>query len=111
MPSLALVNLVFWFGLALPAALHPQSPPQQPPPSKPTGAQPPAKPQDPPQTPAPETPAQAPAETARSLFEPTWQQFEIGGRFSSVSGDPARFQRYEDIRDGILFTDARYARE
>ena len=47
----------------------------------------------------------------RSLFELTPRQFEIGGRFSSVDGDPARFQRYQDIRDGVLFTDARYACE
>ena len=108
--SLALVNLVFWFGFAIPAALHPQRAAAAA--AVQTGgraatcqaAGSAAKP-------APETPAQAPAETSRSLFEPTWQQFEIGGRFSSVSGDPARFQRYEDIRDGILFTDARYARE
>ena len=25
-----------------------------------------------------------------------------------MSGDPARWQRYEDLRDGLLFTDARY---
>ena len=42
----------------------------------------------------------------RSLFEPTWRQFQIGGRFTSVDGDPARFQRYQDLRDGVLFTDA-----
>ena len=47
----------------------------------------------------------------RSLFEPTWQQFEVGGRFSSVSGDPARWQRYEDLGSGLLFTNARYQHE
>ena len=52
-------------------------------------------------------PAPAP-EGERSLFDTTWRQFMVGGRVSSVSGDPARFQRYEDIRDGLLFTDARY---
>ena len=36
---------------------------------------------------------------------------QFGGRWSSVSGDPARFQRYQDLRDGVLFTDARFARE
>ena len=51
------------------------------------------------------------AEVPRSLFEPTWRQFQIGGRLSSVSGDPARWQRYQDLRDGVLFTDARYERE
>jgi MtrB/PioB family decaheme-associated outer membrane protein len=72
-----------------------------------------------PQTAAPQ-PAQAPApaaaatpaaatETGRSLFEPTWHEFLVGGRFSSVDGDPARFQRYQDVRDGILFSGARYA--
>ena len=47
----------------------------------------------------------------RSLFEPTWRQFQIGGRLSSVSGDPARWQRYQDLRDGVSFTDARYEKE
>ncbi len=48
---------------------------------------------------------------SRSLFDQTWRQFQFGGRFSSVSGDPARWQRYQDLRDGVLFTDARYGRE
>jgi MtrB/PioB family decaheme-associated outer membrane protein len=60
-------------------------------------------------------PAQAPAassvDTSRSLFEPTWRQFQLGGRFTSVAGDPARFQRYQDLRDGVLFTDFRYRDE
>ena len=30
---------------------------------------------------------------------------------SSVSGDPARWQRYQDFRDGVLFTNARFERE
>ena len=47
---------------------------------------------------------------SRSLFDPAPRQFQIGGRLSSVSGDPARWQRYEDLRDGLLFTDARYER-
>lgn len=46
----------------------------------------------------------------RGLFEPTWRQFQIGGRFTGVDGDPARFQRYQDMRSGLLFTDARYER-
>ena len=48
---------------------------------------------------------------ARGLFTPTWRQAQISGRWSSIAGDQARFQRYEDLRDGLLFTDARYARE
>jgi len=64
------------------------------------------------QTPPQQQPTPAPStETQRSLFEQTWRQFQIGGRISSVSGDPARWQRYQDLRDGLLFTDARYARE
>ena len=54
-------------------------------------------------------PAQAPAATeadTRSLFDPRANQMQIGGRFSSIDGDPARFQRYQDLRDGVLFTDA-----
>jgi Putative outer membrane beta-barrel porin, MtrB/PioB len=63
------------------------------------------------QTPAPPADAQAPAVVeSRSLFDPWPRQFQIGGRLNSVSGDPARWQRYEDLRDGLLFTDARYER-
>jgi MtrB/PioB family decaheme-associated outer membrane protein len=48
-------------------------------------------------------------DVARSLFDRTWHQFQIGGRMTSVNGDPARFQRYQDVRDGMMITDARYA--
>jgi MtrB/PioB family decaheme-associated outer membrane protein len=48
---------------------------------------------------------------SRSLFDQTWRQFSIGGRFTNVDGDPARFQRYQDLRSGVLFSDARYAKE
>src|SRR3954468_21374112 len=58
--------------------------------------------------PATEKPAAEP-EVQRSLFDPTWSQVLIGGRFSNVDGDPARFQRYQDIRDGLLLSGARYA--
>jgi MtrB/PioB family decaheme-associated outer membrane protein len=66
-----------------------------------------------PSAPAPATePAQSPVpEAAGSLFEPTWRQVQLGGRFTTVDGDPARFQRYQDVRDGLLFTDAKYAHE
>jgi MtrB/PioB family decaheme-associated outer membrane protein len=50
-------------------------------------------------------------DTMRSLFDQTWSQFQLGGRFTSVSGDPARFQRYQDLRSGVVFTDARFAKE
>ena len=60
-----------------------------------------------PPTPAAPAAAAAPDDT-RSLFEPTWRQFQIGGRFSSEEGDPARWQRFRDLRNGILLTNARY---
>jgi MtrB/PioB family decaheme-associated outer membrane protein len=112
MRLLAVVPLTCWLGVAASATVSAQSATS---PAAPTasdaqaGAAAKAKPPPPAeaQPPAPE----AGAETTRSLFEQTWQQFEFGGRLSSVSGDPARFQRYQDIRDGILFTDARVARE
>src|SRR5262245_60880961 len=81
------------FGLAVSVAAYAQTP--SPPPS-------------PSQTP-PQDAAATPTEEPKSLFEPTWHQFLFGGRFSSISGDPARFQRYQDLRDGVVFTEARYA--
>jgi len=64
---------------------------------------------------APAAAAQAPAaptvEVPHSLFDQTWRQFQFGARLTSVEGDPARFQRYQDVRDGVSFTDARYATE
>jgi len=62
--------------------------------------------------PAPQAAAPAPATDldTRSLFDTRPNQLQIGGRFSSIDGDPARFQRYQDIRDGVLFTDARFER-
>src|SRR6187397_2601423 len=64
--------------------------------------------QAPAQPAAPATPA-AGSESTRSLFAPTPREFLIGGRFSSVDGDQARFQRYQDMRDGLYFSGARYA--
>jgi MtrB/PioB family decaheme-associated outer membrane protein len=86
--------------VAAPSALHAQ------------GATPPASGSQAPQAAAPAQPA-APSslEGAPSLFTPTWRQVSFGGRFTSVDGDPARFQRYQDIRDGVLLTDTRYAVE
>src|SRR5688500_10868128 len=56
-----------------------------------------------PATPAPEAAAAAaPVEELRSLFAPTPRQVHMGGRFSNVDGDPARWQRYQDLRDGLL---------
>jgi hypothetical protein len=46
----------------------------------------------------------------RSLFAPGWNMLQLAGRVTSVSGDAARFQRYEDLRDGLLLTGARLER-
>jgi MtrB/PioB family decaheme-associated outer membrane protein len=54
--------------------------------------------------------APAGADTAASLFTESPNQFRLGGRLSDVSGDPARYQRYQDLRDGLLFTEGRYLR-
>src|SRR5262245_52492976 len=67
-----------------------------------------AKPQAPA---APAPPAASAGDESRSLFEVAPRQFDIGGRITSIAGDPARFQRYQDLRDGLLFTNARYTRE
>jgi len=63
------------------------------------------------QAPTPEASAAPTVETPHSLFDQTWHQFQFGGRATSIDGDPARFQRYQDVRDGVMFTDARYAAE
>src|SRR5262245_13516122 len=82
------VSLVCSAALGAPGAVRAQTPATQPPPA-----------------------ASAPTEeSSRSLFEPTWSQFMIGGRATSIDGDPARFQRYQDVRDGVLFSDFRYAK-
>jgi MtrB/PioB family decaheme-associated outer membrane protein len=66
-------------------------------------------------TPQAKTPAQPAAATTpaeedtRSLFALTDRELFIGGRTTSIDGDPARFQRYQDIRDGLLFTGFRYS--
>ena len=59
----------------------------------------------------PTQPAAAPADTepGPSLFALTDRELFIGGRVSSIDGDPARFQRYQDLRDGLLFSGFRYA--
>jgi MtrB/PioB family decaheme-associated outer membrane protein len=68
----------------------------------------------PPQTPAqpaatpPATPATT-EETSGSLFDLAPNQFIIGGRATSIDGDPARFQRYQDVRDGLLLSGFRYS--
>src|SRR5262245_29809982 len=41
---------------------------------------------------------------------PVTGEAEFGGRVGSVSGDPARFQRHRDERDGLTLDRARYTR-
>ena len=60
-----------------------------------------------PAQPAAATPTAA-GDTSRSLFELTDRELFIGGRVTSIDGDPARFQRYQDVRDGLLFSGFRY---
>jgi MtrB/PioB family decaheme-associated outer membrane protein len=62
--------------------------------------------QQPPAQPAAASPA---ADETRSLFALTDRELFIGGRVTSIDGDPARFQRYQDMRDGLLFSGFRYA--
>lgn len=109
MRRLVVVFLVCSPALVTCAPVHGQTATQPPAPSTPA-AQVPAAPSEPrPQDAAQASPAQG-VEAVRSLFEPTWHQVQFGGRLSSISGDPARFQRYQDIRDGVLLTDARLER-
>ena len=68
------------------------------------------KPPPPDQAAQPAAPDPA-AEDSRSLFAPRWNMFQLAGRLSSVSGDPARWQRYQDLRDGLLFTEGRVLHE
>lgn len=64
-----------------------------------------------PAQPAATQPAAAPeeAEPAPSLFALTDRELFIGGRVSSIDGDPARFQRYQDLGDGLLVSGFRYS--
>jgi MtrB/PioB family decaheme-associated outer membrane protein len=109
MRRLVLGCLIGCLGIGLPSAAYAQIAAQAKPPSQPS--KPPADAPPEAQPPAAAPAADAPEEGTRSLFERTWRQFQFGGRFSSIDGDPARFQRYGDFRDGVLFTDFRYAGE
>ena len=97
------ITTIALIGLAAPGAALAQEAAK--PPAQPT-TQTPAPPTT--QTPAPPA-APAAADASRSLFEPTAREFLIGGRITSVDGDPARYQRYQDQRDGLLFSNFRYS--
>ena len=77
-------------------ASQPQTAPQ----AQTTPARPQARPQ-PPAQPPPATDGRL--RRRRSLFDEQPRQFEFGGRWSSIEGDPARWQRYQDLRDGAAF--------
>ena len=72
-----------------------------------------AQPPAPPSTQAPAQPAAPAAADASDAVAQSLRadlaQFLIGGRFTSVDGDPARYQRYQDQRDGLLFSNFRYS--
>ena len=108
MRQLIVVPLVCGLWLAAPSAAQAQAGPSPAAASADSPA--PADSAAPPQA---NPPAASPAglDVLHSLFDQTWHQFQFGGRFSSIDGDPARWQRYQDLRDGVLFTDARFARE
>lgn len=55
--------------------------------------------------------APLPEEDSASLFAPRWNEVEFGGRWTSVAGDPARFQRYQDLRSGLIVDGLRVLRE
>ena len=110
-----LVGSACWAGAVAPAQAQTTAPkPASPTAPKTAEPQPPAKPATPQEPAKPGTTVEVsrpPEAPWVSLFAPTWRQAQISGRWSSVSGDPARFQRYEDLGNGLLFTDARFARE
>jgi MtrB/PioB family decaheme-associated outer membrane protein len=98
------ITTIALLGLAAPGAVLAQGAAQPPAPSS---TQPPAKPAAPAAPAAPD--AADASDASRSLFEPTAREFLIGGRVTSVDGDPARYQRYQDQRDGVLFSNFRYS--
>src|SRR4051794_40128795 len=61
------------------------------------------------QQPAPRAPAAA-APASQPASQPMSGEADFGGRASSISGDPARFQKYRDLRDGPTLDRARYRR-
>ena len=62
--------------------------------------------------PSPARGQDAPAEEdTSSLFAPRWNEVEFGGRWTSTSGDEARFQRFQDLRSGVLVDGVRVLRE
>jgi MtrB/PioB family decaheme-associated outer membrane protein len=50
-------------------------------------------------------------DTPANTAEPTAGSLDVGGQFSTINGDEARYQRYKDLRDGGLLDAFKYARE
>jgi MtrB/PioB family decaheme-associated outer membrane protein len=88
------ITTIVLLGLATPRAAHAQA------------TTPPSQPSQPPQGAAPA--ASDASDVSRSLFDVTDRQLFIGGRFTNIDGDPARFQRYQDERSGLLFSGFHY---
>jgi MtrB/PioB family decaheme-associated outer membrane protein len=105
MRRLALIHLLCAVGLALPAIASGQAAPPS------TAGQSSTATPESNQAAAAQPAAEPTGGAPHGLFDQTWHQFQFGARLNSIEGDPARFQRYQDMRDGALFTDARYARE
>jgi hypothetical protein len=97
------IPVVCCIAFAAPAALEAQIQPQFPVP--PPEVVPSTSPAPAPLSPPPP----APPEPSHSLFEPTWREFQFGGRLTNEAGDPARWQRYQDFEEGPVFTGARYS--
>src|SRR5579872_1246725 len=58
------------------------------------------------------TPVTPPAaQTSTPSFTPNLGTVDFGYRGSSLTGDPARYNRYQDLRDGPLVNRFRYAKE
>jgi MtrB/PioB family decaheme-associated outer membrane protein len=103
MGTLVLVIALKWATFAV----LPCTATSQPAPQSQTQTQTPPQPQPKPEQTSPAIEA---AETPPSLFDEVPRQVEFGARWSSVAGDPARWQRYQDLRDGALLTKARFER-
>ncbi|MEZ5287219.1 MAG: MtrB/PioB family outer membrane beta-barrel protein [Vicinamibacterales bacterium] len=63
--------------------------------------------QDPPTRPAPTDPVDV---KRSALTGEAYGRIDFGGRFNSVDGDEARYQRYRDLRPGIYATEGLFGR-
>ncbi len=64
------------------------------------------------QAPSPQATAQAPTTaTPATSFSPTLGSVDFGFRMDDVTGDPARYQRFRDLRQGAFVDQFRFNRE